>query len=137
MKAAPWVFLGGMVGGGGRHLAGQVVQAGGAGLLPWDTLLVNLTGCASIGLVAVMTTAQGRWPLDDGKRAGLMAGVVGGLTTVSFFNWQVLRLIHLGHGDVALGYLLVSVVGGIVAAWWGARLGQRLNGRGAADRTRG
>jgi len=137
MKAAPWVFLGGMVGGGGRYLAGQMMHAGEASLLPWDTLLVNLTGCALIGLLAVLTTAQGRWPLDYGKRAGLMAGVMGGLTTVSFFNWQVLRLIHEGHGGVALGYLVISVAGGLLAAWWGARLGRHLNGWGVTDRTRG
>jgi len=137
VKTAIWVFLGGMVGGGGRYLAGQVAPTGGPGLLPWDTFLVNLTGCALIGLVAVMTHAEGRWPLGYDKRAGLMAGVMGGLTTVSFFNWQVLRLIHLGHGEVAVGYLLISVVGGLIAAWWGARLGVRFNGRRKARQTRG
>jgi fluoride exporter len=129
VKAAPWVFVGGMVGGSGRYLMGRAGPVDQVGLMPWDTLAVNLTGCALIGLVAVLTARQGRWPLDYGTRAGLMAGVMGGLTTVSFFNWQILRLLQEGHAGVAAAYLLASVLGGLAAAWGGARLGRRLNAR--------
>jgi CrcB protein len=85
---------------------------------PWATLLVNLTGCLVFGaLVAVLTA---RSPEPPWARPFLAVGVLGGYTTCSAFSVDVVGLAEAGHPVPAVGYVLVSVVGGVLAVAAGA-----------------
>ncbi len=85
---------------------------------PWATLLVNLTGCLLFGaLVAVLTA---RSPEPPWARPFLAVGVLGGYTTCSAFTVDVVELAEAGHPVPAVGYVLVSVVGGVLAVAAGA-----------------
>ncbi|SHH38702.1 fluoride efflux transporter CrcB [Geodermatophilus nigrescens] len=84
-----------------------------AGGWPWATLLVNLTGCLLIGVLAgVLAT---RDPEPAWARPFLAVGVLGGYTTYSAFAVEVVALTDAGALATAGGYVLTSVVGGVLA----------------------
>ena len=87
-----------------------------AGRLPWTTLLINLLGALLLGMLLVAVTEL--WRPHRLIRPLLGTGVLGGFTTFSTFALQ-LRLLP---GPVAIGYLLLSVFGGLIAAAAGMAL---------------
>lgn len=84
------------------------------------TLAVNLVGCFLIGALSAFFLTRTDLPLA--LRTGLLAGVLGGLTTFSSFSLEVLRLLEHGQLATALALLLGSVAGGLLAAWLGMTL---------------
>ena len=91
---------------------------------PWSTLVVNVSGCLLIGALMVIVTevAPGRRLL----RPFLGVGVLGGYTTFSTYVLDVHRAAAAGVPWIALAYLLVSVVGAVVAVWAGSAATARL-----------
>ncbi len=90
---------------------------------PWATLVVNLTGCLLIG---VLTGAlAGRSPEPAWARPFLAVGVLGGYTTYSAFAVEVVGLTDAGRLAPAVGYLLASVAGGVLAVAAGVRAARR------------
>jgi CrcB protein len=89
---------------------------------PWSTLLVNLTGCLLLGLLIAAVFA--RHPDHRWLRPFLGTGVLGGYTTFSTFAVDTVRLADAGAWPSAVGYALASVVGGVLAAAAGVRLGR-------------
>ena len=91
---------------------------------PSATLLVNLSGCFLLG--ALLGILGSRPPEPAWVRPFLGVGVIGGYTTYSTF---AVELVVLVDGDalwLAVGYLLLSVVGAIVAVVTGAVTGRRV-----------
>jgi CrcB protein len=80
---------------------------------PWATLLVNLLGCLLIGVLLAVLLA--RFPHSPWLRPFLAVGVLGGFTTYSTFAVDVVRLADAGRLALAAGYLLTSVLGGVLA----------------------
>ncbi len=105
--ALPVVAFGGALGGLGRY--GLAELAGSTA----GTLAVNLLGCLLLGVLV------GARPGDALLRLGLGTGVLGGFTTMSTFAVDTLALPAVG----AVGYVLASVVGGLLLARAGLRLG--------------
>ena len=85
---------------------------------PWATLLVNLTGCLLLGALAAALTA--RSPEPAWVRPFLAVGVLGGYTTYSAFAVEAVGLVEAGAPVLAAGYVLVSVLGGVLAVAAGA-----------------
>ncbi len=54
----------------------------------------------------------------------LAVGFLGAFTTYSTFSWETLTLGRTGQVVTALLYVLLSVPLGLLAAWWGFRVGQ-------------
>ncbi len=114
-----WVFAGGVVGTAGRYLMESALPHDASGW-PWATFLVNLSGAFILGCLLEGLARRGD---DSGwrRRARLCAGTggCGAFTTYSAFALEVVLLGR--HGDVgtAVGYGVVSVVGGVLAAWLG------------------
>ena len=94
-----------------------------AGTWPTATLLVNLTGCLVLGLLVAALFA--RYPGSPWLRPFLGTGVLGGWTTFSTFAVDAVQLADAGRWGAAAGYVLVSVVGGVLAAAAGVTLGRR------------
>ena len=84
------------------------------------TLLINLIGCLLIGFLAGWFVTRGDVPAE--LRLGLISGLLGGFTTFSAFSLEGLRLLESGRLLEALGYVLASVLGGLMAAWGGLLL---------------
>ena len=92
-----------------------------SGEWPWATVTVNLLGCLLIGLLLAVLSA--RRPDDVHLRAFLGAGVLGGFTTFSAFAVEVADLLRAGVPVVAIGYVAVSVLGGLLGVAAGLRIG--------------
>ncbi|KQN10966.1 fluoride efflux transporter CrcB [Sphingomonas aurantiaca] len=109
-------MVGGAVGSGARYLTGRAMTALLGPDYPFGTLAVNLIGGLLMGvLVGVLArnTASEAW------RLLLAVGVLGGFTTFSSFSLDVVTLIERGAIGVAFGYILLSVIGSIVAVFAG------------------
>lgn len=92
------------------------------GSWPWATVTVNLTGCLVIG--ALLAVLLARYPGHPWLRPFLATGVLGGYTTFSTFAVDVVQLVEAGRAGVAVAYLLVSVLGGLLAVVVGLALGR-------------
>ncbi|TFV51829.1 fluoride efflux transporter CrcB [Blastococcus sp. TF02A-35] len=93
---------------------------------PWATLLVNLTGCLLLGLLAAVLAA--RAPDSPWARPFLGVGVLGGFTTYSTFAVETVQLAEAGAAGTAVAYVAVSVLGGVAAAAAGTLTARRLAG---------
>lgn len=105
-------MLGGALGAGARHLVGKAMLAWLGASFPWGTLSINLSGSLLMGLLVGMLL---RWQLGEPWRLFLAVGVLGGFTTFSSFSLDAVTLVERGALAAALGYVLASVGGGIVA----------------------
>lgn len=115
------VMAGGAIGAGARHLTGRAMtQALGTGW-PWGTLTVNLVGGLLMGLL-VGVLARTASASGETWRLLLGVGVLGGYTTFSSFALDVVGMIERGALLAALGYVLLSVTGAIVALFAGLAL---------------
>lgn len=86
--------------------------------LPLATLGVNLLGSTVFGILAAR---QGHTPLGEPLFLALTTGLLGGFTTYSSFNGELLRMLADGHVLRALGYGLTTATtclagGGL--GWW-------------------
>ena len=88
------------------------------GAWPWGTLLGNLTGCLLLGALTAALAA--RAPEPAWVRPFLAAGVLGGYTTYSAFAVETVGLVEAGAPLLAAGYVLGSVLGGVLAVATGA-----------------
>ena len=111
------VGAGGFVGAELRYSLGGLVSRVTAPDFPWATLVVNVTGCFVIGLLAVLT--QERGPVAPSTRLFLMVGVLGGYTTFSTFGYETLSLVREGSHGLALANAAGQVLVGLLAVWAG------------------
>jgi CrcB protein len=87
---------------------------------PLATLAVNLFGCLLIGYLYGLFLSRPELPAE--LRSGLLLGFLGALTTFSSFSLDTLRLLENGELPIALSYILLSVIGGLLATWAGLSL---------------
>jgi CrcB protein len=90
----------------------------------WLLLVINMTGSLVLG--ALVTSVFGRRPDAIGFRLFFATGILGGWTTYSAI---IASTINLGHQHLwcAAGLtLLVQLVGPVIAAFAGLRLGSAL-----------
>jgi fluoride exporter len=115
------VAAGSAAGGLLRWLAGVVLNPlwGGFGL---GTLVVNCLGGFAIGAAIVWFA---RTP-DEVLRLFVITGVLGGFTTFSSFSAESLSLVQRGEWPLALAHTLAHVVGALLCAGLGFKLGRML-----------
>ena len=82
-------------------------------VFPFGTLAVNVIGSFALGLVA--GSFSGASWLGTDLRLVLGVGLLGGFTTYSSFNLELLRMIEQGALGKASGYLLGTWIGALVA----------------------
>lgn len=112
------VGLGGFVGTVCRYLIG-LLPTKLDGSFPIKTLLINLIGSFAIGLI--LAFAAKSKTLDPRVLLVLKVGVCGGFTTFSAFAYETAELMQRGALGLALLYVSLSVVLGLLAIF-GAQL---------------
>lgn len=89
----------------------------------WGTLTVNLIGSFLIGLLAILfidkLAASVEW------RALLVIGFLGSFTTFSAFSFETLQYLQAGELSKTLLNITVSVVGCLLAVWFGLLAGKQ------------
>ena len=91
---------------------------------PWFTVIINISGGFLIGLLYQYTQ---NLSYSDNIRAFGIIGVCGGFTTFSAFGLDFLHLFREGQFVLGLLYVILSVIGTILAVFAGVRLYQFLN----------
>ena len=114
-----WVGVGGAIGSMLRYGVGLWFSSA---RFPWATLSVNVVGSFALGLL--FTYALGRWSTTI--TTGLAVGLIGGFTTFSTFAWEGFTMTQAGEISRAAIYLVVSLVGGMLAALLGFAAGRAL-----------
>ncbi len=108
LTGAVLVSAGAIVGTPLRFFVSRIVGQRVGETFPWGTLVVNVTGCFIMGLVAAY--AQKHALSGNSEYWLLLAtGFLGSYTTVSSFALQTLALARDGESRAALGNVALSV----------------------------
>jgi len=119
MKFLLVIGSGSFIGGVSRYLLSQMLHTRYTTEFPIGTLGVNILGCFFIGIVFGLSEKLNfahEWQLF------LITGILGGFTTFSAFSNETFSLMRDGQIWIALSYILLSVVFGIVATFLGFAL---------------
>ena len=87
---------------------------------PVSTFSINVAGCLAIGVLAALVEHHDLF--SPSVRLLLFTGLLGGFTTFSAFGYESMFLLRRGLFSIAAGYVLVSVVGGLIAVGVGMKL---------------
>ena len=124
LQAITLVGVGGAAGSMLRFLVAVAVLRVYKGDWPWGTLIVNIIGSAAIGaLMAYFVRPLGGH--GEAWKLLLVTGVLGGFTTFSSFSYEVVKLFQQNRPDLALGYVAISNVAGLLAAFSAFKLCER------------
>ena len=108
------IAVGGALGSLARWGVGLAVPHA-PGSMPWSTVLINVVGSALLGVLVVLVGH--RWPRHRYVRPFLGVGVLGGFTTFSTYVLDAHELAVTGHLGSAAAYVVVTLVGGLLAVW--------------------
>jgi len=108
------VALGGAVGASARYGAGLLWPTAPGGF-PWTTLVVNVVGCAVIGVFMVVISEV--WAAHRLVRPFFGTGVLGGFTTFSTYAVDIEQLVSKGRAGTGLVYLGVTLLAALAAVW--------------------
>ncbi len=111
------VMLGGALGSAARFGVGRLTLQQFGPHYPWGTLIVNFVGGFAMGLLAGLLARFGQGA--EGYRHFIGIGLLGGFTTFSAFSLDAAVMIERGAYAAALGYMLISVTGSIIALFAG------------------
>lgn len=116
------IFLAGGTGSLTRYLFGGWVQRLGSESFPAGTLVVNVLGCLLIGFLTA--AFSGRILIREEYRVMITIGFIGGFTTFSTFGLETFSLLNDGQVVRAATNVMLSVVLGLVAVWFGYRVAE-------------
>ena len=124
-----WIALGGALGSVGRYWLNGIVSERFA-VFPAGTLVINILGSLVIGIVAALTSPEGRMAPESRAMVSqfVMVGICGGFTTFSSFSLQTLNLLREREWLYAGSNVVLSVVLCLVATWLGYMIGLALSG---------
>lgn len=115
------VAVGGAIGASARYGA-TLIWPTAPDTFPTTTLLVNVIGCAVMGVFMVFLTEM-RTP-HRLLRPFFGTGVLGGFTTFSTYAVDIERLVEGGHVRAGLAYLGLTLLAALAAVWsaaWATR----------------
>lgn len=104
-------------------LQGLVQQRAGI-TFPAGTLVANLLGCFLLGFLGQLTLNRMLIPPD--WRVGITIGFFGGFTTFSTFGWETIKMLEDGEWARAGFYVGTSVVVGLLLAFLGIHLANKI-----------
>jgi CrcB protein len=118
------VCAGGAIGSGARYLVSTWAARALGTDFPRGTLLVNLVGSF---VLALLFALPARWVSPE-ARLFMGAGVLGGFTTYSSFNYETLALLESGSGGLAVANLAATVTACLAAGLAGLAAGRWIAG---------
>jgi fluoride exporter len=119
-----WVGIAGFFGAIARYSLGGWLSARTSGAFPWETFVINVTGCFALGFVFALLTE--RFLPHPTLRIALTVGFLGAYTTFSTFAFETMRLAEDGAILFAAANVLASVGAGLLAVYAGTWAGRAL-----------
>jgi CrcB protein len=120
MKTILLIGLGGGIGSIMRYLTSMLVAKQVSSVFPWATFVVNIIGCLVAGIILGVLERQ--QVLNSDLKFLLITGFCGGYTTFSAFSVENIQLLQSGHSLIALLYISISILLGVMAVWVGMTL---------------
>ena len=108
-----WVFIGSGLGGVVRFVISWFFKQNLPTLFPWGTLTINILACSLAGWVVSKNLQTNL--LGAPVSVILLVGFCGGFSTFSTFGLETWQLISKGQIFAAAGYVLASVLFGVMA----------------------
>lgn len=121
MRLGLVIALGSGLGGLLRYLVALAWRGQFPAGIPIATLTVNLLGSLLFGLLA---SRQTHAPMPDPLYLGLTTGILGGFTTYSSFNGELVRMLVDGHTLRAMAYASLTGVSCLIGGGLGWMLGK-------------
>ena len=119
-----WVGIAGFFGAIARYSLGGFISEHTAGAFPWETLVINVSGCFALGFIFTLLTE--RFLPHPALRIALTVGFIGAYTTFSTFAFETMRLAEDGAVLLATVNVLASVGAGLLAVYAGTWAGRAL-----------
>ena len=117
-----WVGLGGGLGSLLRWWIGLAVGKVYKGSFPLGTFLINISGALLLGYLSTLCNIEWHHRYGSFLNSAVITGVLGGYTTFSSMQLDAAKLASAGARMMAGGYLILSVLTGLLAAAFGAWL---------------
>ncbi len=116
IKSILLVGTGGFLGSALRYLISYQLESKILSSFPYGTFAVNLIGSFILGMLIGSTI---RDTITPEARLLLATGFCGGFTTFSTFSYEFFAMIQDGQFHLGLAYIMVSLIGGLIAIWAG------------------
>lgn len=116
-----WVMVGGGLGSVARFLISRyyLLHQTEASKFPWPTLWANLLACLILGVLIFFDEEK---KLSDSYKYTLAVGFCGGFSTFSTFSLELVQLIKKDDWAIAVTYLAVSVLAGVLCIYLGKKI---------------
>ncbi len=124
IKELVWVCAGGAFGSGLRFAVTSWTLARYGTAFPYGTLAVNVVGSLLLALLFQLSRSA-TW-LGPTVQIALGTGVMGGLTTYSTFNLELVRYVQEGNVRMAIVYGVATLTSCLMAGFAGMGLGRAL-----------
>ena len=112
-----WVGIAGFFGAIARYSLGGFISEHIAGAFPWETLVINVSGCFALGFIFALMTE--RFLPHPTLRIALTVGFLGAYTTFSTFELETFRAASEGAWPIAAANVVGSCIAGYLALWAG------------------
>lgn len=117
IKEILFVGIGGAAGSILRYVTTLVTVKYYPASFPLATFIVNVAGCFLVGLLFGVMGQESSG--NQNLKLLLITGFCGGFTTFSAFAMENVSLVQSGNTVTAGGYIVASIVFGILAVWIG------------------
>jgi CrcB protein len=114
------IAAGGALGSLTRYWVGSTVANRMGSRFPYGTFVINLTACLIIGFS--LTWIGRRADINPAWRFLIPIGFVGAYSTFSTFEWETFTSLQTGALLIAILYVSLSVLLGLLAVWLGVLL---------------
>ncbi len=112
------IAAGGALGSPARYGVSRLIHVA-PDSFPWATLVTNLSGAFVLGLFLTFVFERGAMSRTPHLRLFFAVGFLGAFTTFSTMAVETVLLVKDGFVALGVGYLLVSVAGGLGVAYLG------------------
>jgi len=118
------IGIGGFLGALSRHLIQSIPLSGYHDTIPFNTLMINLSGSLLIALILTFTLEIREFDAD--VRLGITTGFLGAYTTFSTLCKETVGLLQNGNYSSAIFYMTISALLGLVMAYFGIVIARKI-----------